>query len=61
MEEYFKNILLDEETRYFEFDNIKDYNYSLKKIREIGAEILYNGINRIEAGKWIIVIREKNK
>ena len=54
-----KDILLTPEIRYIEFTRVDYYNTTLKQIISMGYEILYAGVHRIEAGKWIIVIKEK--
>jgi hypothetical protein len=54
-----RNILLTPEIRYLEFNKIENFQKVLKEIKNGNYHILYSGIHRLEAGKWIIVIKEK--
>jgi hypothetical protein len=54
-----KDMFLTPEIRYLEFTHIDDYKKNLKQINSKDYEILYKGVHRIEAEKWIIVIKEK--
>lgn len=55
-----KYLKLTEEINYLEFYHMSDFRIVLKKIKDSDYHILYSGIHRLEAGKWVIVFYDNS-